>query len=401
MGYQINPAPPLTLHLDLNSAFAAMEQQANPLLRGVPTVITARPGPHGCILAASYEAKLWGIKTGMQVAEGRERCPFLVTRPADPAKYRYIHREIKDILSLYTDRLVPKSIDEFTLDLAHTPSSTRAVLVGQEIQRKIRDRVGEWLTVSVGLAPSRFLAKLASDLKGTEPVVIDHLNLAKVYATLPNLPALPGINWRLERRLKEQGVHTPLDFARADLMTLRAAFRSVLSRDWYLRLRGWEVDSVEFSRRTFGQSYVLPRSLSRSGWLPILGKLVDKAARRMRAGGYSACGCHLLLRYQIGHGGYHRGHTQDRKLFLTPDLLKLASSLIPPRTPPVKHLAVTFFNLSPLAPYQCSLFTNTPAAHSLARAVDRLNERFGPYTLHAASMLGTEEHVHDAIAFGK
>jgi len=392
----VNSAPPRVLHLDLNSAFASMEQQANPLLRGVPLVVAARSAPYGCILASSREAKLWGVKTGMTVEEGRSRCPFLVVREADPDKYRHIHHAIKNILTNYTDQIIPKSIDEFTLHFYPHQNPSRA---GREIQYLIKNMVGEWLTVSVGIGPNRFLAKLASDLKKTEPFTINYCNLSSVYAGL-TLPDLPGINLRFTRRLKEQGIFTPLDFFHSNLLPLKAAFRTALARDWYLRLRGWEVDSFPTTRRTFGQSYVLPHALPRSDWLPIFTKLVDKAARRMRSAGYHARAAHLLLRF-ANQTSFHRGHTQQHSLFRTPDLLKLATSLIPIQTPPVKHLAVTFFNLVSFTSYQCALFSNTSRDLDLTRAVDTVNDRFGPYTLHSVSMLGTNEHVRDAIAFGK
>jgi DNA polymerase-4 len=395
---RINPAPPLVLHLDLNSAFASMEQQANPLLRGVPVAVAAYTKPYGCILAASREAKLWGVKTGMTVEDGRHRCPFLVVLKDDPNKYRHLHRQIKEVLEPYSDRLLPKSIDEFVLNLSHTPSEPDPVGAGLEIQRAIKERVGEWLTVSVGLGPNRFLAKLGSNLKHDRPFSISHRNLTEVYRQLA-LPDLPGINWRYSRRLKEQGVHSPLEFLEADSLTLKAAFRSVLARDWYLRLRGWEVDDWGPARRTFGQSYVLPRPLERERWLPVLAKLVDKAVRRLRAGGYGARGAYLSL-YYGERTRYHRGHTQPELLSQTSDLFKLASSLIPRHTPSVKKIAVTFFDLLPLTPYQCSLLVDTPARLRLTRAVDRVNDRFGPYTLHLASMLNTDRYVRDAISFG-
>src|SRR5688572_24295331 len=89
-----NPAIPNIMHIDLNSCFASVEQQANPLLRGKPLAVAAYDAPYGAILAPSVEAKLYGIKTGMSVREGRELCPFLVVREPDPPKYRQVHKQI-------------------------------------------------------------------------------------------------------------------------------------------------------------------------------------------------------------------------------------------------------------------------------------------------------------------
>lgn len=397
---QLNPAKPTTLHLDLNSAFASMEQQANPLLRGVPVAVAAYEQPYGCILASSREAKLWGVKTGMTVEDGKKRCPFLVIRKDDPHKYRFIHEEVKKVISPYSDRLLAKSIDEFVIHLARTPSASDPIALGHTIQQEIKTRVGEWLTISVGLGPNRFLAKLASNLKHAGPFAISHRNLTAVYQDL-TLPDLPGINWRYTRRLKEQGVHTPLNFLLADHLTLKAAFRSLLARDWQLRLRGWEIDDWEATRRTFGQSYVLPAPMPRSRWLPILAKLVDKAVRRMRLSGHAARGAHLAL-YFDDRTRFHHGHAQQSSLSATSDLYRLILKLVPARSlPPVKKIAVTFFKLTHLTPQQCSLLEDSPARLRLTRAVDELNERYGAYSLYHASMLGTKEYVRDAISFGQ
>jgi len=397
----LNQAPAHLLHLDINSAFASLEQQANPLLRGVPTVVAAYNKPFGCILAASYEAKLWKVKTGMTVEEGRALCPFLAVRQADPAKYRYIHRAIHTLLLSYSDLVIPKSIDEFLVDLSpsHTPAIQTPVSLAGSIQQAIRSQIGDWIRVSAGLGPNRFLAKLASDLKSDTPFTLNHTNLLKVYTNL-SLPDLPGINLRLTKRLQEQGIFTPLAFLDAEPHLLKAAFRSVLSRDWYLRLRGWEVDNFLTRRRTFGQSYVLPHPMNKTQWFPILGKLIDKAAVRMRQAGYAACGAHLYLRFQ-DRTSFSRGHTQAHPFFHNSDLTSLFDYLLPPHPALVKHLAITLFNLAPLKILQCSLFQDTPRLYHLTQAVDSINHRFGAYTLHLANMLGTESYVHDAIAFGK
>lgn len=398
----LNLSTPLTMHLDINSCFATLEQQANPLLRGVPLAVAAYNAPYGCILASSVEAKLWGVKTGMTVGEGKKICPLLVVREADPNKYRFIHQALHSLLAAYSEQVFPKSIDEFVIDFARSRYRDNLVGLSRIIKTRIRQELGDWIGVSIGLGPNRFLAKLGADTDKPDGLqVIDHRNLTVVFSRL-NLTDFCGLNHRLSKRLKEQGIFTPKEFLAASLTTLKGAFRSVVARDWYLRVRGYEVDGFEFARRSFGQSYVLPHPLDADGWLPILAKLVDKAARRMRAAGFGAKGVHLYLSFGQGKSWGH-GHQGSELLFTTHDLLSLAHSVYRrcPLPLPVKQLAVSFFGLNSLGNLQLSLMSNALRIQALTSAVDQVNARFGPYTLCSASMLGTGSFVPDRIAFGQ
>src|SRR5438034_2163497 len=104
-----NPAPPTVMHIDLNSCFATVEQQANPLLRGKPLVVAAYATDRGCILAASVEAKRFGIKTGMHVYAAKQLFPKLIVLPPDPPKYRFINRKLLALLSQYSAEVEVKS----------------------------------------------------------------------------------------------------------------------------------------------------------------------------------------------------------------------------------------------------------------------------------------------------
>src|SRR4029079_6897865 len=106
----LNPAEPTVMHIDLNSCFATIEQQANRKLRGRPVAVAAYTSPRGCILAPSIEAKTYGVKTGMMVAEGKELCPDLLILNSDPPKYRDAHLRLKKIFESYTNSVTPKSI---------------------------------------------------------------------------------------------------------------------------------------------------------------------------------------------------------------------------------------------------------------------------------------------------
>lgn len=391
------------MHIDLNSCFASVEQQANPLLRGHPLAVAAYAKPFGCILAPSIEAKVWGIKVGMTVKEARDRCPFLIVKEPDPDKYRHVHHRLEKLLGTYANHIISKSIDEFSLSFKdfEAGSVKRLEKVAREIKTRIQQEIGDWLRVSVGMSTNQILAKLASGLNKPDGLdTIDHVNYQDIYTGL-DLKALHGINVRNEARLNRVGIYTVRQMYDASPQRLKAAFRSVLARYWYVRLRGWEIDDVAFARRSFGQSYVLPHPMEEKDWQPILAKLVEKGMRRMRAAGYQARGVHLYLRYGDG-SSWHQGETGDEYLFDSRDIYKQARRLYQEGAPkkPVKKIAVSCFNIDNTDD-QLNLLDDTIKKQRLVQALDRINDKWGDNALMPAPIVRAKGYVRDAIAFGK
>src|SRR5690606_21183404 len=150
----INTTEPRVMHIDLNSCFAIIEQQANRLLRGRPVGVSAYDTPRGFVLAASYEAKRKGVKLGVNVGEARAMCPGIIIVTPDPAKYREAHRRFKQLLLEFTDDVTPKSIDEFVLHMDGSPlirNGSSMEEVGQLIKQRVHEELGEWVTVNIGI----------------------------------------------------------------------------------------------------------------------------------------------------------------------------------------------------------------------------------------------------------
>lgn len=384
------------MYIDLNSCFASVEQQANPLLRHRPVAVVHSDAPYGCILAPSVEAKLWGVKTGMSLKEGQDKCPLLIARTADPPKYREVHHRFAALLSDYSSNPLAKSIDEFVLIL---PTGCNPVGVVQEIKSRIKSEIGDYLRVSVGISTNQNLAKLASGLHKPDGLdVIDQTNYLEIYEKIV-LQDFCGINVRNEARLNRVGIFTPTQFYQASPQLLHSAFQSILGDYWYSRLRGYEVDDVTFQTRSFGQSYVLPHPMDRAEWYPIMAKLVSKAGRRMRQDGYSASATHISLHYS-DHTSYKLSHKLKTSLQSEHDLIAAVNSLTPKSNKKVKKVAVTLFSIGH-DDNQESLFIDKVKEKRLVAALDSLNTRYGEYTISYASLLGSVGHVKDAIAFGK
>lgn len=407
---EFNPKPPTILHIDLNSCFATIEQQANPHLRGKPIAVAAYATANGCILAPSVEAKTYGVKTGMRVKEGKLLCPGLIVLPPDPWKYRNVHLALRKLLSNYTADFDPKSIDEFVLKLEGYPClrsekwgvGTAMFEVGREIKKRIKREIGDWLTVSIGIAPNRFLAKVVSSLH--KPDGLDEINkdnFLEIYKGL-ELTDLPYIKLRNAARLASMGIHSVLDFYNAPLWRLKAAFESINGYYWYLRLRGWEIDDVVFGRRSYGNSYALPRPLVTPEELsPILSKLVTKMSARLRRAGYKARGVHVAVSFRDG-SFWHKGVTYPKEFFDSRDIYKEAFKIMchSPYKKPVRELAVSCFNLIKSSVAQLELFEDVVKKAELTNSVDKINERWGDFLITPARMLKAKDNVPDRIAFG-
>lgn len=398
-----NPSPSTIMHLDLNSCFASIEQQANPLLRGKPVAVAAYNSPGGCILAASVEAKKLGVKTGLRVREGKLLCPNLIVMGSDPWKYRDVHLKFRELLNNYTSKVTPKSIDEFVLDFAGAPSQRLGMhTIAKEIKQRIKREIGDWLTVSVGIAPNRFLAKTASNLH--KPDGLDEINITNfesIYKSL-SLTDLCGIKTRNAIRLNTGGIFTVWDFYSADVWQLRYAFSSILGYYWYSRLRGFEIDDVEFGRSSYGNSYALPKPFSKLEELaPILQKLVEKMTFRMRRAGYTARGVHLAILYK-DRSFWHKGVTLPNYVFDSRDVYKEIYHLLVrcPYRNPVAQLAVSCFSLERADCVQEQLFDNVFKKKKLCKAVDDINDRWGNFVIAPATMLNTAHFCPDRVAFG-
>jgi DNA polymerase-4 len=407
MELALNHNQPTIMHIDLNSCFATVEQQANPLLRNKPIAVAAYTTPNGCVISPSIEAKRCGVKVGMTVREARLLCPGIIIRSPDPPKYRAVHLQFKKIFQDYSPHVTPKSIDEAVIDFSEVLHLSKKSLVeiAREIKRRMRQEIGEWISCSIGIGNNRFLAKTAASLKKPDGLeVITHENVLSVYESLTLLD-LCGINTRYQARLNAAGIFTPLQFMSAPLPTLQnQVFQSIAGYYWYLRLRGWEIDAVVFSRKSYGQSYALPKhSAAMSELAPLLMKLTEKMGRRLRKAGFAARGIHIACIYR-DYTHWHKGVTFDRELYTTLELYRKVLLLFnqQPVRKPVANLAVSCFHLIPKGSIQENLFDQeTEKNRRVSDALDQINDRYGEYIITPALMLGLDDKVIDRIAFGE
>lgn len=404
---QVNHNDPKIMHIDLNSCFAIIEQQANPLIRNKPVAIAAYNSPGGAVIASSYEAKALGIKLGVNVREAKLLSRDVIVRMPDPEKYFDAHRRFKKVLLNYTNEVTPKSVDEFVVDFTGSIAVQRGKSlqeIGFDIKNDIKEALGEYVTVNVGIGTNRFLAKLAAGLNKPDGLdTITGATLRDIYAGL-TLTDLPGINTRYEARLNYAGIFTPLEFLDASMETLRKqVFKSIVGVYWYMRLRGFEVDNVDFGRKSFGQQYALGDKTSDLKQLSrLLMKLCEKTGRRMRAAEYKAGGIHLWLSFE-NYTYWAKGKKLKHEVYSTQDIYYVAQRLLNQATIPtrVTNMGVTVTYLVKAAPEQTSLFQDSRLdTTSLAKAADMVNDRYGEFTLVPAIMANMQDVILKRVAFG-
>ena len=390
------------MHIDLNSCFATVEQQANPLLRHRPIAVAAYDSPRGVIIAPSVEAKKLGIRVGFRVAEAKKVCPDIKILEPDTEKYRFVHHALKQLLTDYTSRLEPKSVDEFVLDFAGTPSSRNNLLtVGRQIKARIKEEIGDYITVSVGLSTNEFLAKTASNLKKPDGLEeINRHNFSAVYKHL-QLMDLTGIANRTLMRLNGYGIHTVWDLYSASADQLTHVFHSVVGNYWYLRLRGYQIENYKDTRKSFGQQYALAKPVkSLSELTPILTKLVEKMGFRLRNRGYKTRGVGLFLLYK-DDTSWHKSQQTGKVLSDSRDIYREILRLF--FTSPqkeIKMVGVSCFNLALSGRTQLELFSDAEKREFLTKMLDKINDRWGKFVVSPASMAGTKDVVIDRIGFG-
>jgi DNA polymerase-4 len=402
----INDAEPLVMHIDLNSCFATVEQQARPLLRGRPIGVTNRKTEYTCVVAASIEAKARGVKVGMSLHDAKILCPDIICVETDPPKYHHVYQILVSIMRSYSPNVTMKSIDEGVIDFTGTTKviNTRSLTdIGYEIKQRLKDEVGSWMRCNVGIAPNRFLAKQAAGLHKPDGLdIIDHTNLRKTLKNL-KLTDLTGIAERNEARLNSSGILTPLQFldAPADLLKIRV-FRSVCGEDWYQRLRGWEVDNQEWDTKTIGLQYVLEETRpSPESVFARLMYLCETTAIKLRYKGLAARGIMVYVRYASGDYWYERRMFKTT-FFTNIEVMRRATLLFNrrPMDDYPREIGVSCYALEPSTINQVSLLDEINREVWLSEAVDKINSEFGEFTITMASSLEAKGIVKQKIPFG-
>jgi DNA polymerase-4 len=405
----LNTADPQTLVIDLNCAFASIEQQHDPALRGLPLAIAAYATDAATIVSSSKEARALGIKTGMRVFEAKAIEQRILIREPNPPLYRDVSDRLIEILETHSPDVLRMSIDEASLNLAGTPSLAKLGPegVGRAVKKALREKVGECVTCSVGIATSIWMAKQASNLDKRDGLQrIDHTNLIAVFGRL-QLTDLSGIAEASAARLAKGGIRTPLQFLRASVEQLGlAGMHAEVADAWRRRLRGFEVSGFESAaRKSYSHSHVLARATtSQSELEELLMRLSEMVGRRLRAGGRAGRTVSLGIVYRPDTGHFSRQLTQSHPIATGDEIYKVAWKLLAARDHRqlVGTLGVGLSGLSRSDMGQLDLFADAKPRRDqrLEAAMDAIRDRFGEDALQRSRLLGRAPVVRDRIAFG-
>ena len=405
----LNTADPATLVVDLNCAFASIEQQHDSSLRGRPLAIAAYATDAATIVSSSREARDLGIKTGMKVFEAKAIFPAVVVREPNPPLYRAASDRLIEIMELHSPDVLRMSIDEASLNLAGTPNLRKLGPegVGLAIKAAIRSEIGDCVTASVGVSTSIWMAKQASNLNKRDGLErIDHTNLIAVFERL-RLTDLSGIAEASARRLERGGIRTPIEFLRATPPRLRlAGMHAEVARGWSMRLRGFEVGAFHHvRRRSYSHSHVLARATASQHELEeLLMRLSDMVGRRLRAAGRRGRVVSVGVVYRPDAGHFSRQATQPAPISTGDEIYQAALKLLEARDPrlTVGTLGVGLSGLVEGDAGQLDLFAPAGNARTLRleAAVDALRNRFGEDAVQRSRLLGRAPVVRDRIAFG-
>ncbi|HEX7850762.1 MAG TPA: type VI secretion protein ImpB [Sphingomonas sp.] len=420
-GLTLPPRPLRWLFLDLNSYFASVEQQLDPALRGKPLIVAPVGSDTTVAIAASVEAKRYGISTGTPVWEAKRLCKELLIAPARHDKYVEFHDAIVAEIWKHIPVTRVCSIDEVACRLLDNENSPdQAMALARRIKAGIRANVGDCLTSSVGIAPNRLLAKLASDMQKPDGLIM--LTAEQLPHRLFELALrdISGIGANMERRLARDGVNDIRQLCERRPRDAGTAWGGTNGdRLWYL-LHGVDLPDKATRTRSIGHSHVL--SPGKRGLEPVrltARRLALKAASRLRRKGYAARLLVLHVRFEQDKIVWQT----SRRLAPTQDSFQLLAALdiLFPRLAEegrlrhgslrVRMIGVTLNEIVPIAGEQGSLFEHLdpddPLARetrglALSRAMDRLNEKFGRHAVSLGPFYGGRiDRVGTKIAFGR
>ena len=416
------------LHIDLNSFFASVEQQLHPEHRGRPLAVVPTMADTTCCIAASYEAKALGIKTGTQVGKAKEICPEIILIAGDHADYAEYSHRIAKAVELECPVSHTPSIDEMVCQLmGREQEPPRARKIALAIKQSIYKNVGEALRCSIGMAPNRYLAKIASDMQKPDGLIgLLPSQLPRAIAHL-ELRDLPGVGARTEVRLNAKGITTMEQLLALDRAGMHKLWDSVWGDRLYHWLRGEATgdDGAPVSsgvQKSLGHSHVMaPEFRSQEGAWSGAHKLLHKAAMRLRMEKFYAGSMAVTIRFQLTReqaegmakakkhfsGIKHSGWGMEARFRDCQDtltLLEVLRGIWKQRPQGVEFqrpffVGVTLRDLIPENEHQEDLFGDPNNRGQLSATMDKLNLKYGHTTLHFAGMLPARESAPTRIAF--
>ncbi len=417
------------LHIDLNSFFASVEQQLHPEFRDRPLAVVPTMADTTCCIAASYEAKALGIKTGTQVGEAKKKCPGIILVEGNHSTYAEFSHKIAAAVERCCPVAHTPSIDEMVCQLiGREQEPPRARKIALHLKQAIKDDVGETLRCSVGMAPNRYLAKIASDMQKPDGLIgLLPSQLPRAIVHL-NLRDLPGVGASMEKRLNAKGITTMQQLLDLNRTGVHDLWGSVWGDRLFHWLRGYDTgdDGAPLAsevQKSLGHSHVLgPEFRTPEGAWAVAHKLLHKAAMRLRMEDFHTTSLALSIKFALTReqaveaaarvrrhytGVRTLGWAMEARFVPCQDTVTLMEALrgIWRQCPPTDlfgkpfYVDIAFTNLLRSSELQPSLFPEPPHLAQLSTTMDKLNLKYGHTTVHFAGMLPARDSAPTRVAF--
>ncbi len=403
-----NPTPRTILHVDINSYFATLLQQENPQLRGRPLGILKDAG-RTCIIAASIEAKKYGVKTGSRLRDARERCPELITLPAQFDRYLDATKRLQRIFKTIAPDVYIYSLDEAFIDITDCRQHLYPdpLIAAHRIQEAIQAELGEWVSCSVGIGENRFLAKMASETCGKHEIMrVTVENRDQLIATAP-FEDVCGVGHALQKKLARMGIdnlYLLRFYSEEELLPIFGPFwtrqlqrMSLGQEPHHLQLLD-DPEHIQKPMQSVGRSITGFRTHSDEEEIKtILRNLIEEVTHKVRQMDMAGRRVSFTLygsNQQYGERNtlhnhrtlqYHIRHSQEMFDIIWHELYDAAR-----RPREVIKFAVRLGLLSPESEIDQSLLPSSRRHEKISRAQDAINKKYGLFTLRSGSLLDHE-----------
>lgn len=389
---------------DMNSYFASVEQYLCPELRNHPVAVVPMLSDGTSVIAASQQAKQCGVRVGTGVRDAKRLCPGIRLVPARPKIYVQIHRRILQSVDKCAEVDKVYSIDEWTIRLqgaSRQPEQARQLAL--HIKDQLREDFGPWLTCSIGIAGSRLLAKLASNLQKPDGLVILPVSEMPQRMEHLSLQDLCGIGEGMLGRLNKHGIMTVRQLWETTKSQANHIWGSVSGGRWWDGFHGVDEPEIPTKRSSMTHGKVLdPKFRSEEGAHGILLRLVCKLAYRLREAGYFAQTMRMSIRDVRGSG--FSGDIALPGANDTPTLLQQFESLWARRkrlTAPIIKVDVTVGGLVLTSQLSKNLFGDVEKLDRVSQTIDKINNRLGSTTVYFGPIHHYRQPMENKIAFGR
>lgn len=388
------------LHIDFDSYFASCEQQFNSQLRDKPIGVTAQNG-RTCIIAASRQAKKLGVKSPSRTFEALQKVPTMIFVPAHFEKYWEITQIFLDICKDFSPFVQLFSLDEVYMDITSTENlfGGKYQLI-EKIKERIKNEIGEYITVSVGISYNKLLAKLASGMdKPNGQVEITSENLLEVYAEV-QLSDFCGIGRRIEERLNQLKIYTPLELRDASLEGLLREFKD--AEGHFLYNLGQGIDGSEVipyylagQTKSIGRNFCLPQNqYNQRIVMQNVYELCEEVSIKLRRLGKKAKTAGIYLG---GNKNVHGRKSLKQYFDSGQEMFNLCQRILDEngfyagQDDYVRQIGVWVGNLQESINLEQSLFDFDVKNETVVKAVDKINEKFGDHTIRKGFLLNANK----------